>query len=137
MTTYVLDACALLAVLSNEQGAEVVEKVYERAVSGEVVLAMHKLNLLEVYYRLIQVYGKESADDIYIEITNLPICIYDEISGAIFSEAGRLKAKYKVSLADSVALAQAMVVDGELLTCDHKEFDPLVGSENVKFLWIR
>ena len=50
MTTYVLDACAMLAVLSNEPGADVVEEIYEKAASGDVVLAMNKLNLLEVYY---------------------------------------------------------------------------------------
>jgi PIN domain nuclease of toxin-antitoxin system len=60
---YVLDACALLAVLSNEQGADIVENVYEKAVSGEAVLSMHRLNLLEVYYRLV---GSEEIKFLWI-----------------------------------------------------------------------
>ena len=48
MKTYVLDACAMLAVLSNEPGSDVVEEIYEKAALDEVVLAMNKLNLLEV-----------------------------------------------------------------------------------------
>ena len=55
----------------------------------------------------------------------------------IFMEAGRLKASYKISLADSIALAQAFVVDGELITADHHEFDVIEGKENITFQWIR
>ena len=64
MKMYVLDACAMLAVLSNEPGSDVVEEIYEKVASDEVVLAMNKLNLLEVYYDLIRVYGKDRADEI-------------------------------------------------------------------------
>ena len=56
---------------------------------------------------------------------------------SIGQEAGRLKVAYKISLADSIALAQTLVVDGALLTCDHHEFDIIVGKENIRFAWIR
>jgi len=137
MTTYVLDACAVLAVLSNEPGADVVEDVYEKANLGEAILTINKVNLLEVYYDLFRAYGKERADEINNEIRRLPIQIFHEISDEVFAEAGRLKASYRISLADSIALAQASVVDGELITADHHEFDQLEGSENIRFLWIR
>jgi len=91
MTTYVLDACAMLAVLSNEQGAGAVEDIYKKAASGEETLAMNKINLLEVYYDLVRTYGKESADSFYNDIKHLPIRIYHEISDDVFKEAGRLK----------------------------------------------
>jgi len=39
MTTYVMDACAMLAVLSDEPGADLVEDTYERAESGDAILA--------------------------------------------------------------------------------------------------
>jgi predicted nucleic acid-binding protein len=54
-----------------------------------------------------------------------------------FTQAGRLKATYKISLADSIALAQAIVVNGSLLTCDHHEFDAIEGKESLNFHWIR
>lgn len=137
MITYILDACAMLAVLSNEPGADLVEGVYERAASGKVVLAMNIINLLEVYYDLIRAYGKERADDFYNEVKHLPLHIYQEISDDVFKEAGRLKVTYKISLADSIALAQTLVLGGELLTSDHHEFDPIEGCENIIFKWIR
>jgi len=137
MTTYVLDACSMLAVLSDEPDADVVEDIYEKATSGEVALAMNKLNLLEVYYDLIRGYGRDRAVEILDEIHGLPIHIYHEISDEVFSEAGRLKATYKISLADCVALAQTIALGGELLTSDHHEFDALEGKEPVRFQWIR
>ena len=114
MTTYVLDACAMLAVLSNEPGASIVEEIYEKAASGDVVLAMNKLNLLEVYYDLLRAYNKEYSDEIINQIKRLPIHIYNELSDDDFYEAGRPKTSYRISLADSIALAQTMVLNGEL-----------------------
>ena len=137
MITYVLDACAMLAVLSNEPGASIVEDIYEKAAAGKAVLAMNKLNLLEVYYDLFRTYGKERADKILDEIKRLPIQIYHDISDEVFAIAGRLKASYKISLADSIALAQTIATCGELLTADHHEFGAIDGHENIRFHWIR
>jgi predicted nucleic acid-binding protein len=127
----------MLAVLSNEPGADVVEEIYKKAVSGEVMLAMNKLNLLEVYYDLIRVYNKNHAEEILNEIKRLPIRIYSEITDEIFNEAGRLKASYKISLADSIALSQTIILNGELLTADHHEFDVIEENESIRFAWIR
>ena len=114
MTTYVLDACAMLAVLSNEPGADVVDDIYEKSSSGDVDLAMNKLNLLEVYYDLLRTYGKDRADEVLEEIRQLPIKFYSELSDDIFFEAGRLKTTYKISIADSIALAQAITIKGTI-----------------------
>ena len=98
---------------------------------------MHKANLLEVYYDLYRTYGKEKADLVLSEIKKRPIVINSEISDEIFAEAGRLKASYKISFADSFALAQAIVFGGAFLTCDHHEFDVVEGQENIEFYWLR
>jgi len=134
---YVLDACAMLAVLSDEPGAETVDTFYMKAAAGEIVLTMNKLNLLEVYYDLIRAYGKERADQFYMEVKRLPIGVYHEISDEVFMEAGRFKAAYRISLADSIALAQTLVSDGTLLTADHHDFDAIEKKEKIRFQWIR
>ena len=135
--TYVLDACAMLTVLSKEQGSDKVAEFYKKATAGEITLVMNKLNLLEVYYDLFRAYGKERADDFIAEIKQSPIVVNQEFSDDIFTEAGRLKASYKISLADSVALAQTVVSVGALLTFDHHEFDIIEKNENIHFIWIR
>jgi len=44
---FVLDACALLAVARNEEGATVVAKAYDKAEKGETKLFLNRINLLE------------------------------------------------------------------------------------------
>jgi len=52
MNRYVLDACAMLAMLRDEPGADIVAAVINAANNGEAEIIMHKANLLEVYYDL-------------------------------------------------------------------------------------
>jgi len=134
---YVLDACAIFAVLSKEEGWEKVAEIYKKAALVEISLCMHRLNLLEVYYGLLREYGKEQADGFVADIKQSPIIVNREISDEIFLEAGRLKATYKISLADSVALAQAIVSGGSLVTSDHHEFDAIEAKEKINFVWVR
>jgi len=132
----VLDACALLVVARNEEGADVVSDVYAKAAKGEVKLLLNRINLLEVYYDFYRHKGKIYADDFVkiVKRSDIQICEFDE---HIFIHAGRLKASHKISLADSIALAQAIVSNGALITCDHHEFDIIEGKEPIKFMWIR
>ena len=136
MSKYVLDACALLALLRNEPGADKVAAVMNSANNGDAEITMNKLNLLEVFYDLYRTLGKDKADEVLLEIKKRPITINAEISDAIFNEAGRLKASYRISLADSFALAQTIVSGAELLTSDHHEFDPIEDKEGFHFCWI-
>jgi predicted nucleic acid-binding protein len=79
-----------------------------------------------------------STRRIVAEIKGRPITILSDISDAIFEEAGRLKASYKVSFADTFALATASVTDATLLTADHHEMDAVEQNEqNIKFHWVR
>ncbi|MDR3277923.1 MAG: PIN domain-containing protein [Oscillospiraceae bacterium] len=134
---YVLDACALIALLQDETGAEHVAAVINAAYRGEAIITMNKLNLLEVYYDVYRSRGKEQADVMIVEFKKRPITIASEITDEIFAEAGRLKAFYKISLADSIALAETAVSEGELLTADHHELDMVEKSEKIKIQWIR
>jgi len=134
---FVLDACALIALINKEDGAEIIEDVLKRAQAGNVSIIMNKLNFLEVYYDLYRSYGEEVADKLIRNINKPPIVIHSELSDTVFKEAGRLKASYKISIADSIALGEAIVSGGQLLTSDHHEFDLIEKSEDIKFYWIR
>ena len=137
MSRYVLDACALIAMLRNEAGADKVAEIINAANNGEATIKMNKVNLLEVYYDLYRSIGKDLAEKILAEIKKRPITIISDFTDELFVEAGRLKASYKISLADSFALAQAIVSSGELLTSDHHEFEAVEQQEKIKFAWIR
>ncbi len=133
---FVLDACALVALLNHENGAEKVVAAYRKAENGEAKMVMNRVNLLEVYYGYYRDKGKEYADKVMAGIAQSIVSI-SEFDQEIFPVAGRLKASYRISLADAIVLAQAIVTDGELLTADHHEFDALEGKESLRFHWIR
>ena len=61
----------------------------------------------------------------------------DKLKDNVFKEAGRLKATYKISLADSIVLAEAKTRGAKILTADHHEFDPINKDLEVSFYWIR
>jgi len=134
--TFVLDTCALVAILNNENGADNVATAYKMAENAEAKIIMNRVNLLEVYYGYYRENGKEFAEEIMRGIA-LSIVSISEFDNEIFPIAGRLKASYKISLADSIVLAQALVTSGELLTADHHEFDAIEVREPIVFNWIR
>jgi predicted nucleic acid-binding protein len=133
---YILDACALIAALTNEPGADVVADILQQAANGTEILS-NKINLLEVYYDVFRRCGKATAEQVVEEIKRSPVRIISEISDVVFAEAGRLKARYKISLADAIALAETSTSGGALVTSDHHEFDVIEKEENIVFVWIR
>lgn len=134
---YVLDACALVAFLADEDGADAVASLLEQAKSGDIVIRMNKVNLLEVYYGIYREYGREYADNEIDMITKLPIMMNAELSETVFRKAGYFKSTYRMSLADAIAVAEANVLDYALVTSDHHELDEVERDEKMKFRWIR
>ena len=90
---------------------------------------MNRINLLEVYYGFYRDKGKDYASNIIkqVEASSVMIAEFDR---EVFLEAGRLKATYKFSLADSIVIAQTVLLKGAVLTSDHHEFDAIDGKEN-------
>ncbi|MCL2786170.1 MAG: PIN domain-containing protein [Methanomassiliicoccaceae archaeon] len=121
----------------TERWTDKVVAVLDSAERGEVTVAMNKLNLMEVYYGTYRSCGKDNADRMLSSLKTAPISVKQEITDDIFFEASRLKVSYKISLADSIALAEASTSGGELLTADHHEFDIVEKNEKIKFCWIR
>jgi predicted nucleic acid-binding protein len=132
---YVFDACALLALINKENGADAVRELLEQAETGEAGVCVNIVNLLEVSYKLVQQKGTAAADTFIKSVLYAStIQIIDTISLPIFREAARFKTEYKVSLADSLALATAFCTGSALVTADHHAVDR---SASVRFLWIR
>ena len=134
---YVFDACALIALLSKEEGYKNVEKILEESKTKNAQIIMNKINLYEVYYNICKTYNEDSAIDFLNEIKKSPIKINDEITDNIIIKAGSLKRKYKMSLADSIGLAEAIISDCSFVTADHHELDIVDKNEKINFIWIR
>jgi predicted nucleic acid-binding protein len=134
---YVMDACALIASIAGEDGSENVHKVLNAAFDGDIDIIMNKINVLEVYYDVYKTYGQEEALKFLSDIKSIPIEVNSEITDDLLKEAGRFKITYKVSLADSIVLAEAKINNASIITADHHEFNIIEKTENMNFFWIR
>ena len=133
---YLLDACALVAFMKKELGWDKVHSVFTDGAKEKAKVFIHEINLLEVYYGFRKERGREYAE----QTLNKTLEYFTVINGLtpeVFTEAGRFKSTYRISLADAIALAQATALNAKLLTCDHHEFDVVEPLEDVEFLWIR
>ena len=134
---YVLDSCALLAFIYKESGYDIIRSVLAQADNGSAEVYMNKLNLFEVYYNIIRTDGVQQAENVYAAVLKLPITIINGITDGVFRNAGRIKTQYKMSLADSIALGEALILDASILTSDHHEFDVIEKNTDIRFTWIR
>jgi len=137
MNLYILDACALIAVLAMEKGADNIRNLFQKAADNEAVLMMNKFNFLEVYYKIYRLYGKSEALKLSDTMKKMPVMVKDILTDDVLKEAGRLKAENRVSIADSIAIAEAIINEGILVTSDHQEIEPVEAKEKLKVFWFR
>ena len=135
--TFILDACALIALLAGEPGAENVRKIIQDAVDGKISLKINQINLLEVYYKICNVYNQNEANRTIKKIKEFPIEIIVGLKDDVFNEAGRIKSKYKIPLGDSIAVAECITGKGILVTSDHHDFGKIEKKENLKIYWFK
>jgi len=133
----VFDACALISYINDEPGSDIINNLLENAVDGEVEIYMNIINLIEVHYANIRNLGKDQASIILEKIFDAPIQIVSIISDFVFKQAARMKAAYRLSLADAIGLATALELSGQFVTSDHHELDTVVENEPIPILWFR
>ena len=133
---YVLDACALIALLDEEEGVDIVQDIITKAIDGDVTLYMSIINYTEVHYDRLKIGGKDKAQIFLGRLSCLPIIIVDGISLVVSHEASRLKIAHHISLADAIGLATAKELSAVFVTSDHKELEPIEQHEAVSFLWL-
>jgi predicted nucleic acid-binding protein len=116
---YVLDTSAMLTLIEDEAGADRVEQV----LSQEKVW-LPWLVLLETHYITQQEQGEAEANRRYALIKQLAATILWEIDEPTLLTAARLKANFRLSLADALIAAFAMRQQATLLHKD-PEFEAL------------
>ncbi|HWY49240.1 MAG TPA: PIN domain-containing protein [Bryobacteraceae bacterium] len=130
----VLDASALLSLLLDEPGAEVVQNLVSRTEACYV----HALNLCEVYYHFWRVSSQEAAESAITDLMTFGIEERDDMDSQFWREVGHLKAVYRrVSLADCCALVLAKKLGATLVSADRHEFEPLLAVGICKIELIR
>ena len=134
---FVLDACAIIALLAGEEGAENVKKLIQEAIEEKNFLKMNQINLLEVYYHICKTYNQDEANKVIKKLKEFPIEILIGLNENVFAEAGRIKAKYKIPLGDSIAVAECIFNKATLVTSDHNDLEIFEKVEKINIYWFR
>lgn len=127
----------MIVYLDEEEGFDRIKTMLERADRKEVRLLMHVLNFLEVYYQIYRDQSPQDADNLLSRMKVLPIEIEREIDQDLFIKAGKIKATYKLALADAVAIGLAQKINVPLLTTDWTELEVVSQANVVKIQWMR
>ena len=114
---YVLDTSALFAFFDKEDGGERVKELLTDAQKDDKEIIISFATYMEVYYIYFQEQGEQDAINFISLIDALPIKIIDS-SKRLALKAGDLKAKYKISFADSLIIATAVMESAILV---HKD----------------
>lgn len=131
----VLDACAMIAFLRDEPGAEVVEGILTHPTDR---CFAHAVNLCEVYYDFLRSSDVRTARMAIDDLERTGIQARRDMSRAYWLRVGGLKGSIrKISLADCFALALSEKLIGDVVTSDHHEFDPLVEAKLARVTFIR
>ncbi|RPI55585.1 MAG: type II toxin-antitoxin system VapC family toxin [Deltaproteobacteria bacterium] len=131
MDTIVLDACAIIAFLRNENGADKIESLLlnERCTA-------HAINLCEVYKDcLFRGESVKIADQLLNDLYSIGIISCEDMDEEFWKHTAKLKAKIRqISYADCFALALSIRAGGTLYTSDHHEFDKISDKYSIEFI---
>ncbi|MFP5284556.1 MAG: PIN domain-containing protein [Thermoanaerobaculia bacterium] len=119
---YVFDACAVIALLQKEPGAEQAAALLSE--QGHRCL-LHSIQLCEIFYDQIRRGVGADGGSLEAVLAAAGFEIRTETRD-LWPTAGRLKAGLRrVSLADCFAMALALQEGGALVSTDHHELDPV------------
>ncbi len=135
----VLDACAMIAFLRGEEGAETVTSL----LLNENCMA-HAVNLCEVYYDcLLRGDNESTARELIADLRSLDLTFREDMDEQFWQivasyKARTRKASLHVSLADCFVLSLAEREKATIVTSDHHEFDLILEkgfcSGTVRFI---
>ena len=134
MAEQVIDASALMAFLWGEPGASVVNSLLS---DPSQACYAHSINLCEVYYQVIRQSDEATARKAIGDLRALGLIERSNIDEPFWRMVASLKARGRISLADCFCLGLAIELGGQVVTSDHKEFDPLVPLGICPILFIR
>jgi predicted nucleic acid-binding protein len=132
--THCLDACAVIAYLRQEPGAEVLKELIEHP---STFLTMHVCNLGKVYYDFFRDDGIVAAQTAWANTLILPLELRRDADDIFIQRIGVIKVTERVSFADAFALALSERLNLPLVTTDHHEFEPIEQKGHFRFLWLR
>jgi predicted nucleic acid-binding protein len=126
---FILDTSAIITYFTGESGADIIKNLFEKSINNEVLLLIPFIVQIEFYYINHMKAGEDTANQRFAYLSNFPAIIIREISEPYLIQAGMLKAQYRISLADAMIAAYALIEDATLI---HKDSEFLNLEKEIK-----
>jgi predicted nucleic acid-binding protein len=130
---YLFDSHALLAFFQNEEGAEIVAEILQRAMEKGLDRLICVINLGEIIYVTKRRFGDSKKLEVLARVHQLGLKVLSVPENLVF-KAAEIKAQYPISYADCFALACAMEHSARVVTGD-PDFKKI--AHLVSIDWIR
>jgi predicted nucleic acid-binding protein len=127
-----LDSYAILALLNDEPGAQVVADLLKAGARDEDLLLVNEINVGEVYYIVAKHRSVSEAERVLRHLETLPLEIVSNGYKEVI-DAARIKARFPLSYADAFAVATAIRREARVVTGD-PEF--AVVEDTVDIVWL-
>jgi len=131
--THVVDASAIIAYFKGEPGYK---RFAELLANEENLLAVHIVNLCEVYYNYYHSDGSVQAEEAWDKAVSF-LRVLEKGDESFMKRVSRWKATQGISLGDAFAAATAENDAVPLVTTDHTHLDPIDQSGTLKIMWLR
>lgn len=136
--THIIDACAGIAYLKAEPGYQNLAALLTDTRNS---VAMHSVNLCEVYYDFLRSDGQPAADAAHDTLVGL-VTILNDTAPDFLKRVARWKVGHAcgghtLGIADAFAAATAEEYACPLVTIDHRDFDPVDQSKVIQIAWLR
>ncbi|MGI9951570.1 type II toxin-antitoxin system VapC family toxin [Moorellaceae bacterium AZ2] len=129
---FVLDSYAILALVEDEPGAQVVADILSEE-GTELYLSV--VNLGEVYYIISRERGERAAEEVVRGVMDEETVAIVEVSWPRAREAARIKAKGRLSYADAFVLGLALELKAPVVTGD-PEIQDIAESLGTEIVWV-
>jgi len=135
--SHVVDACALIAYFKEQPGHE---HFAELLADEENFLAIHIVNLCEVYYGYYRSDGLDIAEEAWSKAVRF-LHVIEKADESFMKRVGRWVATWRIDtrefpLADAFAATTAENDGVPLVTKDHRHFDPVDQSGALQIVWL-
>lgn len=129
---FVLDSYAVLALVGDEPGAQVVADII---LDETVAPYVSVISLGEVYYIIWRRQGEDAAEEVVRGVKNEEGLAIAEVSWSRVKDAARIKAGGGLSYADAFVLGLSRELGARLVTGD-PELRSAARSTGVELVWI-
>lgn len=126
----------MIAYLRGEPGADVVERAL--SANGGPPCVAHAINVCEVYYKFMRASGQDEARSAIEDLKNMRLAVTGILDQTFWMAVGEHKATItSLPLADCFVVALANRIDGQAMTADHPDFDPIAEQGICRVSFIR